>query len=154
MFERDIVTLIHDTLGIDAYPLNVPSAIEPENSIVYKIVSNLRYYQATLGDYTLRKRTVRFTLLSKSYLQNVENSNALIATLDGYSGVVDATTFTQCRITNDHDLYNQSQDLHEKTIEVSFISKSDPEYTYPEITQLSGSYGCQATTNNTIIIGN
>jgi len=130
MFEQDIGTLIRLVLGINAYPLNVPSAEDSENTCVYRIVSNRRHHEAAYGDYTIRKRTVRFTLLSKTYLQNIENSNTLIATLDGYSGVVDATTITSCRITNDHDMYNQSQELHEKTIEVSFVSKSDPDHEY------------------------
>lgn len=128
MFEKDIVTLIQDTLNISCFPLNVPTSIDTENTCVYRVLSNTRHPEAQRYDYLFRKRTVRLTLLSESYLTNAENENLLVSKLDGYMGKTGGTRFKLIRVIGANEIFNQSQNLYEKSIDIDISSMTDPDY--------------------------
>jgi hypothetical protein len=122
MFEIDIIKLVESIVDVKFYPINVPSSVDDNGAGVYRVTSDQRYTQGAYGDFTVRDRGLRLTLINESFNTLIVNSNLLISALDGYAGDEGNTKFIGIRVDNTTDLFSSTQNLYERSIDLSIIS--------------------------------
>ncbi len=117
MIQEDLKTFLEVKSGVNVYPSILPSTAEL-SSIVYKQTGFNRNNDSALNSSDVRDYRFTIFVITKSARDMHTISENLIEELEGFSGLMGETNVLITRIKNAVDLFNYSQNTHEKTINI------------------------------------